>query len=262
MPAVRWLKSWTTEAWLELLREHPGDPQPPTRAVWEVLGLYLVAGIVLALNYYAAGKVYVWLPDDWVRNGQPGARRICWAVSVAVFYTVPTVLYVKLALRRSIRDIGFTLRGARRHLPIYGLMAAVVFPLVFLVSGTPHFLATYPMAREAANHDIQLALWLAAYALQFVALEFFFRGFLVLGPQRVLGAWTIPIMVVSYMTLHFQKPYLETTAAVFAGVALGMVAMKTRSILAGIVLHITVAWTMEIMALYHTGRLPRFLDGD
>ena len=54
----------------------------------------------------------------------------------------------------------------------------------------------------------------------------------------------------------------EFADAVFAGVALGMVAMKTRSILAGIVLHITVAWTMEIMALYHTGRLPRFLDGD
>lgn len=262
MPAVRRLKTLTTDAWMELLREHPPDPHPPARAVWEVLGLYLVAGIVLALNYYAAGKTHEYLPAEWTHGSQPGPRRICWAASVAFFYFVPTLLYLKLVLRCSLRDMGFSLQGMGRHLPLYVLFAAVVFPLVFLVSGTPHFLRTYPMAQEAADNGTQLAIWLVVYAIQFVGLEFFFRGFLVLGPVRVLGAWTIPVMVVSYMTLHFQKPYLETTAAVFAGVALGMVSMKTRSILVGILLHITVAWTMEAMALYHTGKLLRIVGED
>ena len=118
------------------------------------------------------------------------------------------------------------------------------------------------MAQEAADNGTQLAIWLVVYAIQFVGLEFFFRGFLVLGPGRVLGAWSIPVMVIPYLTLHFQKPYLEATAAVFAGMALGMVVMKTRSIFVGILFHITVAWLMEVMALYHTGKLSRLFDGN
>ena len=262
MPAMRWLKSLTTDAWLDLLRENPPDPKPSPRATWEVLGLYLVAGIVLALNYYAAGEMYLLMPGEWTQSDLPGARRIIWVSSAVFFYIVPPVLYLKLVMRRSLRDMGLSFRGIGRHWPLYVLFAAVVFPLVFLVSGTPHFLATYPMARDAADNGTQLLVWLVVYALQFVGLEFFFRGFLVLGPARVLGAWSIPVMVIPYLTLHFQKPYLEAIAAVFAGMALGMVVMKTRSIFVGILFHITVAWLMEVMALYHTGKLSRLFGGN
>lgn len=261
MPPMRRLKPWTTDAWMGLLKEQPPDPQPAPRATGEVLGLYLVAGLVLALNYYAAGKVYDLLPGEWIRDHPPGARRIAWVAAVGFFYIVPPILYLKLVMRRSFRDMGLSLQGLGRHLKLYALFAAVVFPLVFLVSGTPHFLATYPMARDTAGDSTMLVLWLGVYALQFVGLEFFFRGFLVLGPARVLGAWAIPVMVIPYLTLHFQKPYLEATAAVFAGMALGMVALKTRSIFVGVFFHITVAWFMEVMALYHTGRLSRLLGG-
>ena len=164
-------------------------------------------------------------------------------------------------MRRPITGMGLSINGVIRHLPIYVLFAVVVIPLVVLVSGTPHFLSTYPMAREAAANWNTLLVWEIVYAVQFVALEFFFRGFMVFGPARVLGAWAIPAMTVPYMMIHFQKPYLETTGAVIAGLSLGMVALKTRSIYAGMVLHITVAWLMEFLALYHKGGWAR-LVGD
>ncbi|SVD64640.1 uncharacterized protein METZ01_LOCUS417494, partial [marine metagenome] len=39
----------------------------------------------------------------------------------------------------------------------------------------------------------------------------------------------------------------------------GMVALKTRSIYAGMILHITVAWLMEFLALYHKGDWARLM---
>lgn len=259
MPCVQRLKAITTDAWLGLLREHPPDPRPAPRDTWETLGLYLVAGLVLALNYYAAPAIFAALPATWTHDALPGADRLVWISATIMFYTIPPILYLRFILHRPLRDMGLSMRGFTCHLHVYLTLALTVLTLVYLVSGTPHFLKTYPMARDTAAHGGMLMAWMSLYALQFVGLEFFFRGFLVHGPARVLGAWAVPIMVIPYMTLHFQKPWLETGGAVIAGMALGMIALKTRSICAGILLHITVAWFMELMALYHIGKMSRLL---
>ena len=255
------IKSLTSDAWLNLLEEYPPDPKPSSTAAFQVLGLYLVAGLVLAMNEYVADYSYDWLPLGWTQNQPPGAEHFWWVLIQIFCYVVPPVLYLRFVMRRPIIDMGFSTAGVIKHLPIYVLFAIVVIPLVVLVSGTPHFLSSYPMARETAVHWKTLLVWEILYAIQFVALEFFFRGFMIFGPARVLGAWVVPAMTVPYMMIHFQKPYLETTGAVIAGLSLGMVALKTRSIYAGIVLHITVAWLMEFLALYHQGGWAR-LVGD
>ena len=256
---IRRIKSLTSDAWLNLLKEYPPDPEPSSKAAFQVLGLYLVAGLVLAMNEYVADNSYAWLPLDWTESQPAGAEHIWWAMVQIFSYVVPPVLYLRFVMSRRVGDMGLSINGVIKHLPIYVLFAAVVIPLVVLVSGTPHFLSTYPMAREATGNWQTLLVWEIVYAVQFVALEFFFRGFMVFGPARVLGAWVVPVMTVSYMMIHFQKPYLETTGAVIAGLSLGMVALKTRSIYAGMILHITVAWLMEFLALYHKGDWARLM---
>ena len=47
-------------------------------------------------------------------------------------------------------------------------------------------------------------------------------------------------MAVPYAMIHFQKPYLESAAAVVAGVVLGSLSFRTRSIWAGFLVHATV----------------------
>lgn len=256
---IRRIKSLTSDAWLNLLKEYPPDPEPSSKAAFQVLGLYMVAGLVLAMNEYVADNSYAWLPFAWTESQPAGAEHIWWAMVQIFSYVVPPVLYLRFVMRRRVGDMGLSINGVIKHLPLYVLFAAVVIPLVVLVSGTPHFLSTYPMAREAAGSWQTLLVWEIVYAVQFVALEFFFRGFMVFGPARILGAWVVPVMTVPYMMIHFQKPYLETTGAVIAGLSLGMVALKTRSIYAGMILHITVAWLMEFLALYHKGDWARLM---
>ena len=49
--------------------------------------------------------------------------------------------------------------------------------------------------------------------------------------------------------IHYGKPYLEACAAIIAGVVLGSLAMRTRSIYAGFLVHATVAVLMDVLAL-------------
>ena len=81
------------------------------------------------------------------------------------------------------------------------------------------------------------------------------------GAVRVLGLGAIPAMVVPYMMIHFPKPELECFGSIIAGFALGAIALRTRAIFAGMLIHITVAWTMDAMALWHEGTWTKLLGG-
>ncbi len=97
--------------------------------------------------------------------------------------------------------------------------------------------------------------WWVLYWLQFCALEFFFRGFLLNGLVPRLGYASIFAMVLPYNMLHYGKPMPEALAAIVGGIVLGTLALKTRSIWLGASRHISIALTMDLCALGHMGRL-------
>ena len=57
-------------------------------------------------------------------------------------------------------------------------------------------------------------------------------------------------MTVPYCMIHFGKPMPETFGAIGAGVVLGFMSLKTRSIWLGAMLHVAVAWSMDAAALW------------
>ena len=98
-------------------------------------------------------------------------------------------------------------------------------------------------------------IWEIGYALQFVAVEFLFRGFMVHGLRPQFAGFAVGIMTIPYCLIHFGKPWQETCAAVLAGLALGWLSLRTRSIWWGVLLHVSVAWSMDTLSLWRTGRL-------
>jgi membrane protease YdiL (CAAX protease family) len=54
---------------------------------------------------------------------------------------------------------------------------------------------------------------------------------------------------VPYCMIHFGKPYLEAVGAILAGIALGSLSMRTKSIYQGFMLHITIAAMMDWLSL-------------
>lgn len=75
------------------------------------------------------------------------------------------------------------------------------------------------------------------------------------GLKPRLGVSAVFVMVLPYCMIHFEKPLLESLAAIVAGVALGALSYRYRSIWLGIALHCSVALTMDVMALWRKGLL-------
>jgi hypothetical protein len=147
--------------------------------------------------------------------------------------------------------LGMTTRG---FLPLpYLFLLLLVTPLVALASTQPDFLHYYPKVKSIAfiNGYAHPAwpwklLYEISYGLDFVSIELFFRGLLVLGLARWAGSKAILPMAAFYCTVHFGKPLGECISSFFGGLILGVLAFRTRSILGGLMVHLGLAWMMEI----------------
>jgi membrane protease YdiL (CAAX protease family) len=178
-----------------------------------------------------------------------------WAASSILTYVVPAALVVKLLFRERFSDYGLKLRGALKDFWIYGVMFLVMVPLIFVVSNNAHFKQTYPFYRVAPGEALgpDFWQWEAMYFCQFWALEFFFRGFLVHGTRHRFGLYSVFAMMVPYCMIHFAKPLPECCGSIVAGIVLGFMSLKTRSIWLGAAIHVTVALTMDFASLWRQG---------
>jgi len=184
---------------------------------------------------------------------------LVWWVLVSVsFYFVVPAIYVKFIQKRNLSEIGLALSIEKGFAKLLALCIAIMVPLVYLMSLTASFADKYPFLK-VYNGDpywsATLFVWELVYFLQFFGLEFFFRGFLVQSLKPSLGLYSVLVMTVPYCMIHFQKPMPETFAAIFAGIFLGWLSYKNGNIWLGLVLHCTVAFTMDILALYAKGLL-------
>ncbi len=158
----------------------------------------------------------------------------------------------------------FLLDGQRTHfyglfkaqnISPYLLLLAAMLPLIAWASFQPDFMSTYPTYRDSsANEFFGVAPWVTAlafelfYGFDFISTELLFRGFLIIGMAHLLGRGTLLPMVVCYASLHFGKPLGETIGSVFGGYILGVIALNSRSVWGGILVHVGIAWAMEIAA--------------
>ena len=181
-----------------------------------------------------------------------------WVFISMIFYFVVPAFFVKFVQDRSLSEVGLAFRIETGFFKLLVLCLAIMLPLVYLMSLTAGFAAKYPflkMYNGDAYVGSTLIIWELVYFLQFFGLEFFFRGFLLHSIKPTLGLYSIFAMTVPYTMIHFQKPMPEAFAAIFAGVFLGWLSFKNGNIWMGLVLHCTVAFSMDIMALYNKGLL-------
>jgi membrane protease YdiL (CAAX protease family) len=180
-----------------------------------------------------------------------------WAFSRIFGYTVVPFGLWKLIFRGdSLLDLGLRAKGFFKHAWIYGLFLVIVVPLMLLVSREPDFGTYYPFYKNASRSWYDYLSWEGMYFAQFFALEMFFRGWWLGMLRKSFGSGAIFAMAVPYCMIHFGKPYLEANGAIIAGIALGSLSMKTKSIYQGFLVHVTVAASMDWLALSHRHALP------
>jgi hypothetical protein len=135
----------------------------------------------------------------------------------------------------------------------YLLMLLFMVPLIAVASTQADFQAMYPkMKLITAVYDDEALKWWhkllfeLSYGSDFIGIELFFRGFLIIAFIKLAGKDAILPMACFYCCIHFGKPLGECISSFFGGIVLGIVSYHTRSILGGLMVHLGIAWMMEL----------------
>jgi hypothetical protein len=135
----------------------------------------------------------------------------------------------------------------------YLLLLLFMLPLLAFAATQADFLHTYPKVKRIAFiNDFMTPGWPwkllyeLSYGVDFFTIELFFRGFLILAFVRFAGKDAILPMAAFYCCIHFGKPLFECITSYFGGLILGAVVYNTRSIWGGLIVHLGIAWLMEL----------------
>ncbi len=137
----------------------------------------------------------------------------------------------------------------------YLLMFLIMIPLVYIASLTKDFKEVYPSFSKSWGGGLGLSASTvfyineAIYLLDFFNLEYLLRGLFVVGVGQYLGKHAVLPVTLLYFALHFEKPIAEALSSIFGGYILAVVALHTKSIWPGVLIHMGIAFLMEFFSI-------------
>ncbi|MBN2380852.1 CPBP family intramembrane metalloprotease [candidate division WOR-3 bacterium] len=225
-----------------------------------VMGLRGLWYMLIPLIAIAMIRLLTVLPQSSGKHRPLPRKRACWLDSLGML--------VPISLNRGIPCIS---KGARKAFPQYrfsdygfrigrwiGWRDSVIFlgimvPFVVFAVFQKDFSRMYPLAKIAERSFLWFIIWEALHLLHMFGWEFLNRGFLLFALEEKMGYWAILATAVPFAILHLGKPELEAYGSFIAAIALGWLALRTRSFLPGVFLHWSVALVMDFLAVVMSG---------
>lgn len=242
-------------------------PLGALRVVWRDLTALFSAPksrlwfLLLVASVAQVGFWYIATPGPtllrFAPRGLPTAvNAVLWSLVFLVL--VPGVLMGIFGIR--LRDVGVRLGDTRYGFPATLATIVIALPLIYLSTADASLQQTYPWAGAWVGRSLlTLLAWVVIYGLYYFAFEFFYRGFLL---HVVRGAWGVNaglwVQTLAAGLVHLGKPLPEALAAVPASLVFGVMAVRGRSILYPMLLHLAIGVATDLFVLGRLGLLlPR-----
>lgn len=216
--------------------------------------------VLVAVVFAISGLNQFWKPLDYLVQGLRG-NELVYLTRVArkadsLFNVLLPVALVYLLFEKEQYKSFYGLRSSHWDWRPYLNMFLIMVVLIGIASFFNDLQAYYPRylrtqgpeyASELGIDQVWLvALYEVAYGADFISVELFYRGLLVIAFHRYLGGYAVLAMVPAYVFLHFGKPMTEAISSAVGGYILGIISLNSRNIWGGVVLHVGVAWLMEL----------------
>lgn len=181
---------------------------------------------------------------------------IYWFIGDFISYFIIPLLIIKFLFKEKIRDYGISFGDYKAGIKITIIFLIIMLPLIWIASSLPEFNKTYPHL-SSAKYSWKIFLFFETGMLIYMfSWEFIWRGFMLFGLKDKFGYYAVLIQMIPFLILHNGKPAPETFGAIIAGIALGILALRTNSILYCVLTHMSVMFSIDLISVL------RFKAGD
>ena len=176
--------------------------------------------------------------------------RIYWFFADGLIFSVIPILIIKFVFKRKLGDFGFKSGDAKFGLITSAIFLVVMLFVVWIASASREFALSYPQGGAKVKENFLLFLFYEFSVLVYMfGWEFIWRGYMLFGLSEKLGYYSILIQMIPFFILHKGKPEIELFASIFAGVILGIQALRSGSFLYCWILHWLVMLSIDSISI-------------
>lgn len=217
----------------------------------KIVIILMAVAVLQTLSYYFTSRRFFreYLFEKFQDFSQPYLLEfIYWFVGDFFTFFVSGILIIKLLLKEKVRDYGLQIGDYKTGLKYSSIFLFVMIVLIWFVSASPAFAEKYPHFSDAKSNWNILLIYELGMLIYMFAWEFIWRGFTLFGLEKKFGYYSVLIQMIPFVILHNGKPFLETFGAIFGGIALGILALRTRSFYYCVVTHIGVMFSIDFIS--------------
>ncbi len=206
--------------------------------------------LLLAWKYFCAPQFLAGQLADFTDDASAAAAIGHFLGCLVLLGVVPAAV-VKFVFRERLLDYGVELGIPGRTWHSLALFSPVFLLAAYQASLDPAFLAKFPINPHAGASPAMFAVHAVAYGLFYIGWEFYFRGFLLFGLRDSLGAPNaVLIQTLASALLHIGSPAAESFGAILGGLLWGVLALRNRSLLAGLGQHYLLGLGLDAFICY------------
>jgi len=209
---------------------------------FKIVYIFLSIAIITFLSLSVSSPTFYY--SNFGRNRFDS--RIYWFLMDGFLMFLLPVLSIKFIFKQKLSEFGFTWGDKKFGFITAGLFMTVMLIVVWIVSGSSSFASTYPQGGIKVSENLMIFLFYELSILIYMlGWEFFWRGYSLFGLKSKFGYYSIFIQMIPFFILHKGKPEIELFASIFAGLILGVQALRSRSFVYCWLLHWLVMFSID-----------------
>jgi membrane protease YdiL (CAAX protease family) len=217
----------------------------------KVVTIFLAVAILQTFSFYFTSRRFFRanLFEQFENYSDPYLLEyLYWFIGDFFTFFILGIAVIKFGLKEKLSDYGLQFGDFKVGVKISLIFLSVMIILIWFVSASPAFAEKYPHLSNAKSDWNTLLVYESGMLLYMFAWEFIWRGFMLFGLEKRFGVYTVLMQMIPFVILHNGKPFLETFGAIFGGIALGILALRTRSIYYCVATHIGVMFSIDVIS--------------
>jgi membrane protease YdiL (CAAX protease family) len=218
----------------------------------KVIVVFLSIAILQTVSWYYTSRLFFRANFFDALSSNPNVYKyefLYWFASDFVTLFIIPVLIIKIILKENIKDYGIRIGDYSAGLKLMFLILIIMIPIIWFVTAQQGFSLTYPLLVQARDSWPVFILFETGILFYLFSWEFIWRGFMLFGLKEKFGYYAVIIQMIPFLILHNGKPPVETFGAILGGIALGILAYRTRSIYYCILTHAGIMFSIDFISV-------------
>jgi uncharacterized protein len=217
----------------------------------KVIVIFLSVAVLQTISWYITSRMFFRTNIFEQSQFHPQVYLIeylYWFIGDFITFFVLPVLIIRIFLKEKLSSYGLQIGDYKAGLKITLIFFLVMLPIVWFASSSDSFINVYPHLLSARESWTIFLVYEIGLVIYMIAWEFIWRGYMLFGLYEKFGFYSIFIQMIPFVILHNGKPMLETFGSILAGLALGILALRTKSIFYCVLAHTSVMFSIDFIS--------------